>query len=127
MEGCDEAVFVLSLSKRIVEKVLLSDLKPDQVSIRQFLVTGSHVPSAHQTRLDRAGKCIGPLHVLIKLSVNSARLKTCHCFVLQLIGRGPFTLLNRQLELVQESEGGPSLLLHNVVRHLAIEADFKGT
>jgi hypothetical protein len=35
--------------------------------------------------------------------------------------------LNRQLKLVQESEGSSSLLLHNVVRHLAIEADFKGT
>lgn len=66
------------------------------------------------------------LHLLLQFSVDSASLQPSHCLCLSLVWSRSLPLLNRKLELVEESEGCTSLLLHDVVGQLAVEADLEG-
>ena len=44
-----------------------------------------------------------------------------------MVGRGTFSLLDGQFKLVEQSQSGSALFLHNTMCHFAIEADLEHT
>ena len=79
----------------------------------------------HSARLDTASHGIGLVKVLLELPVDGALFETGHGLCLESIRGRPLTFLNRKLELVEEAQGCPAFLLHDIMRHFAIEAYFQ--
>ena len=126
LHGLNQVALIFITSDRSVKEILLSHLELNQVEVLAFLFHRSHVLATDLSWLDRACKSLSFLHVCSHLLVECANFEPSHSLFFQLISGCPLSLLNRQLELIEQPEGRTSLLLHDVVGHFTIEADFQG-
>jgi len=95
------------------------------VGVLEFLVFGAHVFPSDCTGLDLRGQTHRLFEVLLELFLHCAGFQASHCLRFEGIRRGTFSLLNRKLDLVEQTQSRASLFLHNVVGQLAVESDFE--
>ena len=125
LNGHNERFLLFILTLSVIKKRLFGDLEFDEVIILELLLLGSDVFTANCGSLDGASKVIGLVKVGIETLLHCACLKASHCLSFERIRRRALSFLNGKFKLIEKSQGGAALLLHNIVSHLAVEAYFE--